>query len=141
MISVFLFKFINLCYNQVFTKLLTLGILFSTAVRALIVARLTILGISPLTSFILELRVVSVAKSVILDISPLTSFILALYTSFLKTCFFTAWLSLHKSTGTGTYFSTSNLSNLLFKLLKIVRTVFSLSICTLNSLIDVLPAY
>ena len=146
------------------TKLLTLGILFSTALRALIVARLAILGISPLTSFILELRVVSVAKSVILDISPLTSFILALraalvatlvisdilssifiilalYTSFLKTSFFTAWLSLHKSTGTGTYLSTSNLSTLLFKLLKIIRTVFSLSICTLNSLIDVLPAY
>ena len=60
------------------TKLLTLGILFSTAARALIAARLVILGISPLTSFILELRVVLVAKSVILDISPLTSFILAL---------------------------------------------------------------
>ena len=77
--SVFFFSNSLICVIIRFlTKLLTLGILFSTAVRALIVARLVILGISPLTSFILELRVVSVAKSVILDISPLTSFILAL---------------------------------------------------------------
>ena len=41
------------------------GILFSTAVRALVVAKLVILGISPLTSFILALRVVLVAKLVI----------------------------------------------------------------------------
>ena len=47
---------IFLCYSQFFlTKLLTLGILFSTAVGALVVAKLVILGISPLTSFILAL--------------------------------------------------------------------------------------
>ena len=46
------------------TKLLTLGILFSTALRVVFVAKLVILGISPLTSFILTLRVVLVAKLV-----------------------------------------------------------------------------
>ena len=60
------------------TKLLTLDILFSTAVRAVVIAKLVILGILSLTSFILALRVVVVAKLVILGISPLTSFILAL---------------------------------------------------------------
>ena len=48
------------------TKLLTLGILFSTAVRAVVVAKLLILDISPLTSFVLALRVALVAKLVIL---------------------------------------------------------------------------
>ena len=47
------------------TKLLWLGIWFSTAVKAVIVAKLVILGISPLTSFILALRVVLVAKLVV----------------------------------------------------------------------------
>ena len=47
------------------TKLLTLGISFSTAVRAVVVAKLVILGISPLTSFILALRVVLVVKLVV----------------------------------------------------------------------------
>ena len=60
------------------TKLLTLGILFSTAVRAVLVAKLVILGILPLTSFILVLRAAVVSKLVILGISLLTSFILAL---------------------------------------------------------------
>ena len=48
-------NFINFCvYSQFFlTKLLTLGILFSTAIRAVVVAKLVILGISPLTSFTL----------------------------------------------------------------------------------------
>ena len=60
------------------TKLLTLGILFSTALRAIVVAKLVIFGILPLNSFILALRVVLVAKLVLLGISLLTSFILAL---------------------------------------------------------------
>ena len=60
------------------TKLLTLGILFSTAVRAVVVAKLAILGISPLTSFILALTEALVAKLLILGISPLNSSILAL---------------------------------------------------------------
>ena len=46
------------------TKLLTQGILFSTAWRAVLVAKLVILGISLLTLFILTLRVVLVAKTV-----------------------------------------------------------------------------
>ena len=66
MISNFLFNFINFCVIVSFlTKLLTLGILFSTAVRAVVVTKLVILGISPLTSFILALRVVLVVKFVI----------------------------------------------------------------------------
>ena len=58
-------------YSQFFlTKLLTLGILFSKAVRAVVVAKLLILGTSPLTSFILALRVVLVAKLVTSGILP-----------------------------------------------------------------------
>ena len=111
--SNFLFNFINFCIIvRFFTKLLTLGILFSTAVRAVVVANLVILGTLFLTSFILALRAEVVAKLVILGISPLTSFILTLrlvlvaelvlssilssiflilelYTSFLTTSFFT----------------------------------------------------
>ena len=44
-----------------FYKLLTLGILFLTAVRAAVVAKLVILGVSFLTSFILVLRVLLMA--------------------------------------------------------------------------------
>ena len=61
--SNFIFKF--LCYSQFFlTKLLTLGILFSTAVTAVVVvvAKLVILGISPLTSLILALKEALVAN-------------------------------------------------------------------------------
>ena len=50
------------------TKLLTLGILFLTTVRAPVVAKLVILGILPLTSIILALREALVAKLVILGI-------------------------------------------------------------------------
>ena len=47
MISNFLFSFINFVLQSVFlTKLLTLGILFSKAVRAVVVPKLVILGIS-----------------------------------------------------------------------------------------------
>ena len=106
------------------TKLLIRGILFSTAVRTIVVAKLVILQISPLTSFTLALREALVAKLIILGISPLISFILALrealvaqlvisgilssiflnlalYTSFLTTSFFITSLLLLKSTGTG----------------------------------------
>ena len=77
--SNFMFNFTNFCVLVSFlTKLLTLGISFSRAVRAVAVAKLVLLGISPLTSFILALRVEVVAKLAILDISPLNSFILAL---------------------------------------------------------------
>ena len=46
------------------TKLLTLGTLFSTTLRAVLVANLAVLGISPLKSFIVALGVVLVAKLV-----------------------------------------------------------------------------
>ena len=59
------------------TKLLTLDILFSTAVRAVVVAKLVILGTLFLTSFILTLWEVVVVKLAILDISFLTLFVLA----------------------------------------------------------------
>ena len=79
MISKFLFNFTNFCVIVSFlTKLLTLGILFSTAVRALVVAKLLILGISPLISFLLALRAEVLTRLVIVGISPLTSCILAL---------------------------------------------------------------
>ena len=51
------------------TKLLTLGVLFSTAVKAVEVAKLLILGNSPLTSFILALREALATKLVMLGIS------------------------------------------------------------------------
>ena len=65
-------NFISFCVIVRFlTKLLTLGVLLSTAVRALVVARLEILGISPLTSFILAVRVVLVPKVIISGILSL----------------------------------------------------------------------
>ena len=110
-ISNFLFNFINFCVIVSFlTKFLTLGMLFSTAVTALVVANSVKLGISPLTSFILALREALASNLVISGILSSIFFILALYTSFLTTSFFTTLLSLLKSTGTGTNLSTSNLS-------------------------------
>ena len=83
MISNFLFNFTNFCVIVSFlTKLLTLGISLSIAVRTVVVAKLLILGISHLTSFILALRIVLVARSVMLVI--LSSI---LYTSFLTASF------------------------------------------------------
>ena len=51
------------------TKLLTLDILFSTVVRAVVVAKLAILGILFLPSFFLALRAVVLTKLVVLSIS------------------------------------------------------------------------
>ena len=66
MISNFSFNFIDFCVIvSFFTKLLILGILFSTLVRAVLVAKLVILGISLLISFILALRLELVPKLVI----------------------------------------------------------------------------
>ena len=60
--SSFIFNFTNFCVIVIFlTKLLT-AILFSTAVRATVVAKFVILGILILTSFILVFRVVLVPK-------------------------------------------------------------------------------
>ena len=87
------------------------------------------LGISPLTSFILALRVVLVAKLVMSGILSSKFFILALYTSFLTKSFFTTALTLLKSTGTDTNLSKSTL---LYKLLKPLGTLFNLSISNLS---------
>ena len=78
---------------------------------------MVILGISPLTSFILTLTVVLVAKLVISGILSPIFFILALYTSILTTTFFTTLLGLPKSAGVVSNFPISNTSTLLFKLL------------------------
>ena len=61
-------------YSHFLTKLLTLGILFPTAVRAAAVAKLVMLGILFLNWFILALIVAVVVKLVILGISYLISF-------------------------------------------------------------------
>ena len=72
-ISNVIFRFTNFCVIvSFFIKLLT------SAVRAVIVAKLVILGISPLTSFILALRATVVAKLAIIGFSHLTSYISAL---------------------------------------------------------------
>ena len=77
--SSFIFNFTDFCVIIIsLTKLPTLVILFSTAVRAFVIAKLVILSTLFLTSFILALRKVVVVKLVILGISFLTSFILAL---------------------------------------------------------------
>ena len=105
-----------------------LGILpltsFTLALKAEVVAKLVIVDISFLTSFILESRVVLVAKLVISGILSSIFLILALYTSFSTTSFFTTSLSLFKSTGTGTNFSTYNLS--IFQIAKISHYIFQL---------------
>ena len=56
--------------------------------KSSIVDKLVILGISPLTSFILALKEALVAKLVKLGILSSIVLILALYTSFLTTSFF-----------------------------------------------------
>ena len=63
MISNFLFIFFVL-FLVFLTKLLTLANLFSTVVRAAVAAKLVLLGISTMTSFILALREGLAAKLV-----------------------------------------------------------------------------
>ena len=111
------FSAVNLLNSGVVIYLIWSGIYFSTAVSSVVVAKLEILGISFLTSFILALRVVFLAKFVISGILSSISLILEFYTSFLTTSFFTTSLRLLKSTGTGTNLLTSNFSTLFFKLL------------------------
>ena len=72
MISNFLFNFSNFCVIDFSTKLLTLGILYSTAVRAIVLAKLVLFGVLPLISFILALKEALVTKLVISGILPLT---------------------------------------------------------------------
>ena len=120
-------------YSVFLTKLLTLGILFSAAVNAEVVAKSLIFGILALTSFILVLRIVLVANLVISGILSSIFLILRSYSVFLTTSFFTTLLSLLKSTGTGANLSISNLSTLLFKLLKLFGKLFNLSISNLST--------
>ena len=142
--SNFIFNFTNFYVTVSFlTKLLTLAILFSKALRTVILAKLVILGIffnliyfsitssssiqvwkidiSFLTSFILALRVVLAAKLLISGMISSICLVLALYTSFLTTSFFTTLFSLLKSTETGT-----NLQHLIylfsFQILELVGT-------------------
>ena len=68
----------NLLNSGVVIYLLLPSIVFSTAVRAIVVVNLLILDILFLTSFILALRSAAVAKLVIVGILFLVSFILAL---------------------------------------------------------------
>ena len=157
--SNFIFDFINFCVIVSFflLKLLILGNLFLTAVRAVVVvAKLVILGILFLISFILALIAVIVAKLVVLSISYLTSFtlvlrvvlvaklvisgifssillILAMHASCLTTSFFTTSLILLRSTGAGINLTKCNLSTLFFKLLKLVGTFFNLSVSNLSA--------
>ena len=74
-------------YSVFFTKLLILGILSSTAVRAVVVPKLVVLGALVLTSVILALREALVAKLVITGILSSMLLIIALYTSFLTASF------------------------------------------------------
>ena len=78
--SNFIFNVINFCVLVSFlTKLLTLGILISKALRTVVVvAKLVILGILFLTSFILTLRAAVVAQLVLSGIFFLASSVLAL---------------------------------------------------------------
>ena len=66
--SNFIFSFTMFCVIAIFLTKLTLDILFSTAVRALVLVKLVILGILFLILFILAWRVVLVTKLVILGI-------------------------------------------------------------------------
>ena len=121
----------------VVAKLVILGILFlisfTLALRAAVVTKFVILRISFLTSFILALRIILVAELVISGILSSVSLILALYTYFLATSLFTTSLSSLKSTGTVTNLSTSNLSTLLYKLLKSLDIFFNLLISYLST--------
>ena len=98
------------------------------ALSEALVAKLAILGVSTLNSFIWALREAWLGKLVILDVLSSIFLILALHTYLLTTSFFTTSLSLLKSIGTGTNLSTPNLSNLVFKFLKLVGAFFNLSI-------------
>ena len=64
-----LISLIFVLQSVVLIKLLSLGILFSTVVRTVVVAKSVILGILLLISFILALRAAVVAKLVKLGIS------------------------------------------------------------------------
>ena len=121
-------------YNLFFlTKLLILGILFSTEVHAEVVAKPVILGILFLISFIFVLRLLLVAKLLISGILTSIFFILASYSVFLTASFLTTLLNLLKLAGMGTNLSISYLSTSVFNLLKLFGKFFNLSISNLST--------
>ena len=65
MITKLIFNFTNFCINVFLTRLLTSGILFSTAANAELVARPVILGILLSISVILAFKSVFLARSLI----------------------------------------------------------------------------
>ena len=69
---------VNLLNSGVVISLLWSDISFSTSVRVVVVAKLVILSILFLASFILALKAAVIAKLVVLGISFLASFILAI---------------------------------------------------------------
>ena len=82
----FFSNIINICVIVTFwSRLLTLGILFSTVVGG---TKLVILGISVLNSFILALKEVLVTKLLISSVISRIFLIWALYTSFSTTFFY-----------------------------------------------------
>ena len=131
-----------------FTKLLTSGILFLTAVNAELVAKPVMLGILPSSSVTLALKSVFLTKPLISGIfsstllisssksdpsfsylvfktkfavSILSTFPTNLsYSVFLTTSFFTTLLNLFNSLETGVILSISSLSTSVFKLAKFV---------------------
>ena len=137
MISKFFFNFSNFCVAicNFLTKLLMLGILFSTAVNAVFVAKPVILVILFSISLILVLQNDFLTRPLIsgilfsnfnlsasyfaFKIKSLVSILFTLltnllYSVFLTTSFFTTFLNLVKSTGTVFSLSVSNLSTLKF---------------------------
>ena len=88
--SNFIFNFTSICVLVSFflIKLRTLVTLFSTVLRATAVAKLVMLGILLLNSFILALIAVVAAKLVLLGILSLIFFILAFYIHLLNSIIF-----------------------------------------------------
>ena len=126
------------------TKLLVSGALFSTVLNAEVVARPVILGIYILTSLIFVLRLALVARLLISGILSSIFFIFALYSVFLMTSFSTTSLNVFKSVGTGANLSISNLSALVFNLLKLFfklpnlsTSVFKLAKFVFNAKVEV----
>ena len=136
MVSKFLFNFCNFSIIVCFlNKLLTSGILFSTALNAVFVAKLLISGILFCNSVSYSFLTNSVTLGILFSNSylsvsylvfktkPLASMLFTLETNlhaFLTTSFFTTLLSLLKPVGTGTNLPMSNLSTSVFRLAKFV---------------------
>ena len=74
----FLISLVFMSLSVFLSKLITLGFLFSAVLRPIVAAKLEILGILSLTSFIVVSRAAVVVKLVILCISLLSLFIFEL---------------------------------------------------------------